>query len=53
MSYSYREGILHAEELPLDDIARRFGTPCYVYSRAAIEVRLRRVRARAARARSR
>ena len=37
MSYSYRGGILHAEELPLDDIARRFGTPCYVYSRAAIE----------------
>ena len=37
MSYSYREGILHAEELPLDDLARRFGTPCYVYSRAAIE----------------
>jgi diaminopimelate decarboxylase len=37
VSYSYREGILHAEELPLDDIARRFGTPCYVYSRAAIE----------------
>jgi diaminopimelate decarboxylase len=37
VSYSYREGILHAEELPLDEIARRFGTPCYVYSRAAIE----------------
>jgi len=37
VSYSYREGILHAEEVPLDDIARRFGTPCYVYSRAAIE----------------
>jgi len=37
VSYSYHEGILHAEELPLDDIARRFGTPCYVYSRAAIE----------------
>lgn len=37
MSYTYREGVLHAEELPLDDIARRFGTPCYVYSRAAIE----------------
>jgi diaminopimelate decarboxylase len=37
VSYSYREGVLHAEELPLDDIARRFGTPCYVYSRAAIE----------------
>lgn len=37
MSYTYREGVLHAEEVPLDDIARRFGTPCYVYSRAAIE----------------
>ena len=37
MSYSYREGVLHAEDLPLDDIARRFGTPCYIYSRAAIE----------------
>ncbi|MFL6567402.1 MAG: diaminopimelate decarboxylase, partial [Burkholderiales bacterium] len=37
MSYAYREGVLHAEEVPLDDIARRFGTPCYVYSRASIE----------------
>lgn len=37
MSYSYRNGVLHAEEIALDDIARRFGTPCYVYSRAAIE----------------
>jgi diaminopimelate decarboxylase len=37
VSYSYRNGVLHAEEVALDDIARRFGTPCYVYSRAAIE----------------
>jgi len=37
VSYSYREGVLHAEELALEDIARRFETPCYVYSRAAIE----------------
>jgi diaminopimelate decarboxylase len=37
VSYAYREGVLHAEEVPLEDIARRFGTPCYVYSRAAIE----------------
>ncbi|HEY7238217.1 MAG TPA: diaminopimelate decarboxylase [Burkholderiales bacterium] len=37
MSYSYRDGVLHAEEVPLDELARRFGTPCYVYSRAAIE----------------
>ena len=37
MSFAYRNGVLCAEEVPLDDIARRFGTPCYVYSRAAIE----------------
>jgi diaminopimelate decarboxylase len=37
VSYSYRNGVLHAEEVALDDIARRYGTPCYVYSRAAIE----------------
>jgi diaminopimelate decarboxylase len=37
VSYSYRNGVLHAEQVPLDDIARRFGTPCYVYSRAAVE----------------
>jgi diaminopimelate decarboxylase len=37
VTYSYRNGVLHAEQVPLDDIARRFGTPCYVYSRAAIE----------------
>jgi diaminopimelate decarboxylase len=37
VSYSYRNRVLFAEEVPLDDIARRFGTPCYVYSRAAVE----------------
>jgi diaminopimelate decarboxylase len=37
MSFAYRNGVLCAEQVSLDDIARRFGTPCYVYSRAAIE----------------
>ncbi|HLX80362.1 MAG TPA: diaminopimelate decarboxylase, partial [Burkholderiales bacterium] len=37
MTFAYRGGILSAEEVSLEDIARRFGTPCYVYSRAAIE----------------
>lgn len=37
MSFDYRNGVLCADDVPLDDIARRFGTPCYVYSRAAIE----------------
>lgn len=38
MSYlTRRGGLLHVEDVPLDDIASRFGTPCYVYSRAALE----------------
>ena len=37
MSFEYRNGILHAEDVALDEIARRHGTPCYVYSRASIE----------------
>ena len=37
MSFAYRNGALCAEDVPLDSIAARFGTPCYVYSRAAIE----------------
>ncbi len=32
-----REGALWLEERPLADIAARFGTPTYVYSRAALE----------------
>jgi diaminopimelate decarboxylase len=36
MAFDYRNGVLCAEEVPLDDIARRFGTPCYVYSQRAI-----------------
>lgn len=33
-------GCLHVEQVPLADIAARFGTPCYVYSRAALEASL-------------
>jgi len=36
MAFEYRNGALCVEQVPLEDIARRFGTPCYVYSRAAI-----------------
>lgn len=39
--FSRRHGVLHAEGVPLTDIATRFGTPCYVYSHAAIEARYR------------
>ncbi len=30
------DGVLHCEGVPLDAIARDHGTPCYVYSRAAL-----------------
>jgi diaminopimelate decarboxylase len=35
--FEYRDGELHAENVPVADIATRFGTPCYVYSRATLE----------------
>jgi diaminopimelate decarboxylase len=37
MAFAYRGGELCAEQVSLEEIARKFGTPCYVYSRAAIE----------------
>ncbi|MBS0336964.1 MAG: diaminopimelate decarboxylase [Proteobacteria bacterium] len=37
MGFAYRDGKLCAEEVPLEELARRHGTPCYVYSRASIE----------------
>jgi diaminopimelate decarboxylase len=36
VAFAYRNGVLSAEQVPLDRIAQRFGTPCYVYSSAAI-----------------
>jgi len=36
MSFAYRHGVLCAEDVPLDEIVRQHGTPCYVYSSAAI-----------------
>ncbi|MGH8686983.1 MAG: diaminopimelate decarboxylase [Burkholderiales bacterium] len=41
MAFAYRDGSLWAEGVSLQDIAQRFGTPCYVYSRAAIECQYR------------
>jgi len=34
--FDYRNGELHAEAVPLARVADRYGTPCYVYSRAAV-----------------
>ena len=37
MPFTYRNGALCADDVPLDEIAREFGTPCFVYSKASIE----------------
>jgi diaminopimelate decarboxylase len=34
--FHYQQDRLFVENVPLNDIAQRFGTPCYVYSRAAL-----------------
>ncbi len=39
-AFAYRDGVLQAESVSLIDIAARFGTPCWVYSRKALETAL-------------
>ncbi len=34
--FQFRDGVLHAEGVSLADIAKQFGTPTYVYSRASL-----------------
>lgn len=34
--FEYQNDTLYAESVSLDTIAKKFGTPCYVYSRAAL-----------------
>ncbi len=39
-AFDYRHITLYCEDVPLSDLARRVGTPCYVYSKAYILNRL-------------
>ena len=34
--FSYKEGILHAEEVSIQEIAKEVGTPFYIYSTATL-----------------
>lgn len=34
--FEFRDGVLHAEDVPVSAIAEHHGTPCYVYSRATL-----------------
>jgi diaminopimelate decarboxylase len=40
-AFTYRNKQLHAEDVPLADLASKYGTPCFVYSRAHLEERFR------------
>ena len=35
--FQYRNNELFAEDVPVQEIAQQFGTPCYIYSRATLE----------------
>ena len=35
--FSYRDGHLYAEQVAVNQLAQQFGTPLYIYSRAALE----------------
>lgn len=39
--FTLRNGVLYAEAVSLADIAERHGTPCFVYSRAALQERFK------------
>jgi diaminopimelate decarboxylase len=43
-AFALRDGVFHCERVSLEAIAQRFGTPTYVYSRAAIEAAFRAYR---------
>jgi len=43
-SFGYHDGILHAEGVPLPQVAATHGTPCFVYSRAALLARFEEFR---------
>jgi len=40
-TFTLKNGVLHAEAVALPSLAEQFGTPAYVYSRAALEASLR------------
>lgn len=35
--FHYKRGVLAAEEVPISEIIRQAGTPCYIYSQATLE----------------
>ncbi|MEM1434428.1 MAG: diaminopimelate decarboxylase [Pseudomonadota bacterium] len=44
-AFEFRDGVLHAEDVPLTTIAEQFGTPTFVYSQGYFEQRYAALRA--------
>ncbi len=42
--FSYKNGVYHAESVPIPEIAAQAGTPSYIYSRAAITSQFERLK---------
>jgi len=40
-AFEYKNNLLHVEDVALQELADVYGTPCYVYSKAAIETNYR------------
>ena len=40
-SFSYRDDVLHCEDVSLEDLANRIGTPAYVYSAETIRANVK------------
>ncbi len=43
--FAYRNGHLHAEDVAVGELAERYGTPLYVYSRAHLQAQFRALKA--------
>ncbi|WP_322750114.1 MULTISPECIES: diaminopimelate decarboxylase [unclassified Frankia] len=41
--FTYRDGVLYVEDVAVEDVAARFGTPVYVYSHGTLVTHLRQV----------
>ena len=40
-SFEYRQGELYCEQVPVSQIAKEVGTPCYIYSHATLTRHIR------------
>ncbi len=44
VGFTDKDGVLHVDNVPLPDIAREYGTPCYIYSASLIRLQFEALR---------